>query len=83
MNSATINGNDFASITYPDGKCVLKLVRQCMKKDLYAIDGYSFPFGSTINLKGIPYEINKEFTKKKMQRNGVKLVMWYLNKLEF
>jgi hypothetical protein len=69
MNSATINGTDFASITYPDG--------------LYCLSGYHFPFGTTINLKGVPYEINKQFTKKKYKRNGEKLVCWYLNKLEF
>jgi hypothetical protein len=83
MNSATINGKDFASITYPDGKCVLKLVRGVMKDGLFCLEGYSFPFGTTINLNGIPYKINTQFTKKKFQRNGEKYVSWYLNKLEF
>ena len=83
MNSATINGTDFASITYPDGKCELRKIRRVMKDGLYCLSGYHFPFGTTINLKGVPYEINKQFTKKKYKRNGEKLVCWYLNKLEF
>jgi len=83
MDSATINGRDFASVTFKDGTNKLILIRECVRKGLFCIDGYSFPFGTKINLHGIPYKINNEFSKKKMQRNGEKRVLWYLERIEF
>ena len=83
MNSATINGKDFASVTYPCGKKVLKLVKPVFKEGYFCLDGYKFPHGSTINLNGIPYKLDAEMTRKKFQVNNVKYVSWYLRKLEF
>ena len=83
MDSATIDGRDFACVIFKDGTSRLVLIRECFRKGLFCLDGYSFPVGTKINLHGIPYKTNIEFSKKTIQRNGEKRVLWYLERAEF